>query len=65
MPKLSGIETYKEIKIINESVKVLLTSGFVKDNQLEECLNAGINDFIQKPFTIESLSIKINKVILS
>ncbi len=65
MPKLSGIETYKEIKIINESVKVLLTSGFVKDNQLDECLNAGINDFIQKPFTIESLSIKINKVIFS
>jgi len=37
----------------------------IQDNQLDECLNAGINDFIQKPFTIESLSIKINKVIFS
>lgn len=64
MPKLSGLETYKQIKSINQSVKVLLTSGFVKDNQLNECLTEGMNDFIQKPFTIESLSIKINKIII-
>ncbi len=56
MPVKSGLETCMELKKINPQVKILLTSGFKKDERIDEIMSLGINDFIQKPYTTENLS---------
>ncbi len=56
MPKLSGDKTYKYLKEINMDVKVILTSGFKQDERITKVLNEGALDFIQKPYTIRTLS---------
>ena len=56
MPKKDGKETYLELKKINEKVKVILTSGFRKDERVEEILALGIKDFIEKPYTFKQLA---------
>jgi YesN/AraC family two-component response regulator len=48
---------------INPEVKVLLASGFRKDNRVEEIIRLGVKDFLQKPYTITSLASAIKKVI--
>ncbi len=63
MPLKSGAETFAEMKKINPSVKVLLTSGFKQDDRVQKLLARGVDDFIQKPYSMIELSKKIKKTI--
>ena len=63
MPDMGGGVVYDRIKAINPKVKVLLSSGYSKDGQAREILNRGCNGFIQKPFTIKELSVKIDEIL--
>jgi two-component system cell cycle sensor histidine kinase/response regulator CckA len=63
MPKMNGKETYIELKKINPDIKVLLASGFTRDDRVEEVLDLGVTDFVQKPYTIFELSEIIYKII--
>ncbi len=65
MPVMSGREAFLEMQKINPAVKVLLASGFRKDERVEEILGLGVKDFLQKPYTIASLAVAIKKVIES
>jgi two-component system cell cycle sensor histidine kinase/response regulator CckA len=63
MPEMSGGETYDEIKKINPRVKVLLSSGYSKDSRATEILARGCNGFIQKPYTMKGLSLRIREIL--
>ena len=63
MPKKSGIETYKELKIINPDIKVLMASGFRQDERVIQSLQMGVNRFLQKPFTVNTLSQNIDIIL--
>lgn len=63
MPGISGIETYTRLKNIKSDVKVLLTSGFRHEEQIQEGMDLGINGFIQKPFTLAKLSDAVFKIL--
>jgi len=65
MPKKSGIIAYKEMSEIDKNLKVLLASGFRRDERVEDLLKAGVKDFIQKPYTLGKLSEKIYEVVNS
>ncbi|HBD92899.1 MAG: hypothetical protein A2015_13590 [Spirochaetes bacterium GWF1_31_7] len=59
MPKISGKETYKDLKGIKPDVKVILTSGFQLDERVEQTLQMGADEFIQKPYFFKELSEKV------
>lgn len=63
MPVMSGREAFIEMQKINPDVKVLLASGFRKDNRVDEILALGAKDFLHKPYTITGLASAIKKVI--
>ncbi len=63
MPDIGGGEVYDKIKMIDPEVKVLLSSGYSVEGQATEILNKGCSGFIQKPFNLKSLSIKIREVL--
>jgi len=63
MPDIGGGEAYDRLKEINPDIKVLLSSGFSVDGEATEILARGCNDFIQKPFTVKTLSSKIKKIL--
>lgn len=56
MPNLSGLETFKQMQVINSEVKVFLMSGFKHDHRVQSLLDRGVCKFIQKPFTINEIS---------
>jgi PAS domain S-box-containing protein len=56
MPGLTGRETFVEMKKVNPSVRVILSTGFTKEGAVEETLEEGIIWFIQKPYRLEELS---------
>jgi len=59
MPGLSGSETFDCIRGVDPSVKVILCSGYSLDGQAQQILDKGCSGFIQKPFNITDLSLKI------
>lgn len=63
MPRMSGKETYIEMKKINPDVKVLLVSGFKKDERVEEALSLGVSKFIQKPYTLNKMANTLHQML--
>lgn len=63
MPDIGGGEVYDRIRSIDPDVKVLLSSGYSLDGQASEILARGCNGFIQKPFGMRELSIKIKEIL--
>ncbi|MGO9569971.1 MAG: PAS domain S-box protein [Desulfomonilaceae bacterium] len=56
MPGLSGREAFREMKKINPSVRVILSTGFTREGAVQETLEEGIAWFVQKPYRLEELS---------
>jgi len=65
MPKISGKDTYIKLCEINKDVKVLMNSGFKQDQRVLDSLALGVDDFIQKPFSMHELSVKVKSVLTS
>jgi len=59
----NGGTTFFQLKKINANVKVLIASGYAKDQQIKEMIEHGCSGFIQKPFSINALSLKIKNAL--
>lgn len=62
MPKMSGQETFEHIRKVAPEMKVLLSSGYSKEDQIKEMMDKGCDGFILKPFDVATLSGKINSL---
>ena len=62
MPDMSGSEVFERIRSINPDVKVLLSSGYAIDGQAAGIMEKGCNGFIQKPFNVKKLSVKLAEI---
>ena len=63
MPEMGGGETFDRLKEINPDVKVILSSGYSLNGQAIRIMERGCHTFIQKPFTLLSLSQKVRDVL--
>ncbi len=63
MPDENGANTYKRLKKLNPDIRVLITSGFEKNGNVDEILNDGQNGFIQKPFKFEEFTNNIDTML--
>ncbi len=59
MPGMNGGDTFDHLREIDPEVKVLLSSGYSLNRQAEKIMARSCNGFIQKPFSISELSLKI------
>ena len=55
MPDMDGEDTFLKLHEINEDVRVVIASGFDKENKLDSLLEKGALGYVQKPFDIETL----------
>jgi CheY-like chemotaxis protein len=65
MPGMGGGETFDLLKKINPGIKVLLSTGYSLDGRAAEILERGCSGFIQKPFSMKTLSQKIRVILNS
>ncbi len=65
MPKMGGKETFERLKKINQDVKVLVSTGYNLEEKAADILDSGGKDFLQKPFELAELSVKLEKLIAS
>jgi PAS domain S-box-containing protein len=55
MPVKDGIETTRELRKVNSTIPIIAITANAFKSEEERCLNAGMNDYISKPFTEEKL----------
>ena len=63
MPEMGGGETFDRLKEIDPDVKVLLSSGYSINGQATKILRRGCDGFIQKPFNMNQLAEKVQKIL--
>ena len=63
MPKLGGHGTFYQLKAINPQVKILLSSGYVSEKEIEDLLDHGANGFLQKPHKVRELATEIRRIL--
>ena len=63
MPKLSGIETLREIRKIDGEVPVIIITGYGTQKDAEEALLYAVKSFIAKPFNTSTIITMINGII--
>jgi two-component system cell cycle sensor histidine kinase/response regulator CckA len=63
MPGMNGGETYERLREIDPDIKVLLSSGYSYNDQATRIIERGCDGFIQKPFSLEELSQRIQEVL--
>jgi two-component system cell cycle sensor histidine kinase/response regulator CckA len=64
LPGMGGWEVLRQLKSINPSVKVILSSGFMDSKVRQDMVSAGAKDFIQKPYMPEKVIQKIRETIV-
>ena len=62
LPDMEGRAVYPLIMKTRPNLRVIVCSGYSIDGPAQEILDAGAQDFIQKPFTLKDLSVKLRKV---
>ena len=63
LPVMDGDAVFEELKAINPSVNVVLSSGFAEQNKIGAMLAQGLRGFIPKPYTREKLLEQVRSTI--
>ena len=63
MPGMNGQEVVEKLRIINQGVKVLLSSGGISVPHEDDAIVRGFNGFLQKPYSMDTLSDKIAEIL--
>jgi CheY-like chemotaxis protein len=63
MPEMSGLETLVQLRKINPKIKIILSSGYEIDEDIQSVIDEGFSDFIQKPFGVNQVSSKIEEIL--
>lgn len=56
MPEMDGHEAFFELRKIDPDCKIIISSGFARNESLQALQQAGLNGFIRKPFQDYELS---------
>ena len=62
LPDMDAKQVYTELVAVRPGLKVIVCSGYTLEGPAQEVLNAGADGFLQKPFSLEALSGKIDEI---
>lgn len=62
VPSLDGVKLLKKIREYYDEVPVIIISASVELDMIKEAYDFGCNDYLKKPFFIDELEIKIDKL---
>jgi len=63
MPGMGGGEVYDRLKEIDPAVRVILSSGYSMEGMAKGIMGRGVQAFLQKPFRLEQLSMKVREAL--
>ncbi len=61
MPELAGIDAVRQIRAAGNKTPIVMVTTEAEKRRVIEAIQAGINDYLVKPFTPEQLQEKVRK----
>ena len=61
MPNMDGITLVRKVRETNKTVPMIMCTTEAEKSRVLEAVKAGVNSYIVKPFTVESLGEKIEQ----
>jgi len=61
MPNMDGITLVHKIREVNKTVPIIMCTTEAEKSRVLQAIKAGVNNYIVKPFTVESLAEKIQQ----
>lgn len=61
MPNKSGIEVIQEIRALDQQVAIIMVTTEAEKSRVLEAIQAGVTDYLVKPFSAETLCEKLEK----
>lgn len=65
LPRMSGAHVISELKMMMPDVRIIFMSGYIEPEVKAEIFEAGIKEFLPKPFSAEELLEKVQRVLTS
>ena len=63
MPVLNGVEATKKIRTLNKKIPIICMSANVYKENKHEAKMAGMNDFIEKPFSPKDIEVRLAQLL--
>lgn len=63
MPGINGVQTYREIKKINEKTRVIMMTAYAVEDLVREAIEEGAYTIIYKPFDMEKIIATVERVL--
>jgi two-component system cell cycle response regulator len=63
MPRIDGMELIREIKKLWPETDIIAITGYSRNFSYTDVIKAGACDFIRKPFKLDELEAKLNRII--
>jgi two-component system chemotaxis response regulator CheY len=63
MPQLGGIETLRFLRSIDANLKIIMVSALDSLDKVKECMKAGAQHYILKPFEPEKVKEIVEKIV--
>jgi len=64
MPDKSGVEAVREIRAKDPNVYIIMVTSEAKKDRVVEAIQAGVSDYVIKPFTPKTILEKLKRVSL-
>jgi two-component system cell cycle sensor histidine kinase/response regulator CckA len=63
MPFMDGAETFRRLKAVDSEVRIMIASGYIKDDMKEQLDAAGAAGFLSKPFDFEKFETEVKRAL--
>lgn len=63
MPKFDGLQTLRQLRNINQDVKIIMITSISSQAIVLGAMKAGASEFISKPFRLSEFAQVVNKVL--
>ena len=63
MPEMNGREAFHELKKLDDNVKVLISSGYMAENEAGDLMESGALSFLRKPYRMIELARRIRTLL--
>jgi two-component system cell cycle sensor histidine kinase/response regulator CckA len=63
LPRMNGVEVYRNIRRLRPDTKVIVISGNITPEMRQELIALGQSDFIPKPYSLEELGFRLREML--
>lgn len=62
MPEMNGYDAFYKLRAINRNCPIIIASGYYNEEKMQELNSSGLDGFLKKPYTEETLNEMLHKI---